>query len=440
MIFSSLQFLIFWFFIVIFSQSKISGKPIIIGIVGLVFYSFQGVFNSIVLFYIFLIVCLRNNLKNNLFILIPLILSPLIIIKYSNFLVNEIFKFDIDLIFLDNLVIPPGLSFITFSAIALIIYLKKNSENFDINLSYLYLFPQLIAGPIIKPNHLIPQIKLIKTPVFDDIIFGIFIFSIGIIIKIFLADSFGIYVDLIFSDLSSYNFQDKLFALVLFSQQIFLDFNGYTLMAIGIGKTIGINLPENFDMPYLSKSISEFWRRWHITLSNWIRDYIYIPLGGSRNGIIKNYTNIVIAMFISGLWHGAGFSFIIWGLGHAVFIVLEKFLKDKSSFKIFDSVKILYSYIIVTFLWIFFRINSLSDLNIFFSNFQIYEFFNLKLLYLILLVVILNYLQKYLTLNSLEKIYLKINKYFCISLSITLIIFCIIISKGSSQKFIYFNF
>ena len=211
------------------------------------------------------------------------------------------------------------------------IYLKNISENSKINLAYLYLFPQLIAGPIVEPKSLIPQLKKKNLIKLDDIFSGLFIFSIGISIKIFFADSIGSYIDPIFNNLENYDSTKKILALFLFSQQIFFDFNGYTLMAIGVGKTLGINLPENFNAPYLSTSISQFWKRWHITLSNWIKNYVYIPLGGSRNGKYKHYLNIFIAMLVSGIWHGAGYNFIVWGLLHAFFIFFEKIFYFNSS-------------------------------------------------------------------------------------------------------------
>ncbi len=440
MIFSSLQFLIFWIFAIIIGRFNISKKPIIIGIIGLFFYSFQGFFNFLVLFYVFLIVCLSKRLKNNIALSSFLILLPLILIKYSTFIIFDIFRFDININFVDNIIIPPGLSFISFSAIALIVYLKKNPETFDISLSYLYLFPQLIAGPIVQPKKLIPQIKYLGQTNLNDVFIGVFIFSIGILIKVFLADSFGKYIDPVFADLNRYSFDEKIIALLLFSQQIFLDFNGYSLMAIGIGKTIGINLPENFTAPYLSTSISDFWRRWHITLSNWIRDYIYIPLGGSKNGVKKQYFNIFFAMLISGLWHGAGFNFLIWGFAHALFIVLEKISKNFYFFKTYKFIKILYSYLIVSFLWIFFRIENYSDLTKFFEGFSLEVMFKIEFIYLIFSLAFLNYMQKFITVEFLNKIFNKVNRNLIFALSVILILFCIVMSKGSSQKFIYFNF
>ena len=440
MIFSSLQFLLFWFFAFLFSRLNKNQSILYIGIIGLIFYSFQGFLNFFVLLYVFLITCIYNRVKNHLFIFIFLILQPLIIIKYFNFVFLDIFNFDFEIKFLKNLPIPPGLSFISFSAIALIVYLKNNFENFKTNLAYLYFFPQLIAGPIVEPKSLIPQIKNKTLQTSENIFLGIFIFSIGISLKILFADSIGNYIDPIFLNLETYSFKDKLTALILFSQQIFFDFNGYTLMAIGVGKTLGINLPENFNAPYLSQSISEFWKKWHITLSNWIKNYIFIPLGGSRNGKFKHYINIFIAMLISGIWHGAGYNFIFWGILHAMFILFEKMINIENYNTKFKSLKIFYCYVSVTFLWLFFRLENTNDILNFFVNFSLIDLVDINALYFIIVIFIFNFFQKFITVNSLTKFYNNFHKIFIVSISFTLISLCIILSKGTSQKFIYFNF
>ncbi len=442
MIFSSIQFLLFWTLVVYLNKFNIIRSPLSIGLIGLCFYSFQGLFNFLVLFYIFLIICLSYRLIFKTYLLIILTLLPLIIIKYFNFIFTSVLQLDYKIDFLTSTSIPPGLSFISFSAIALIYYLKDNREKFDINLSYLYLFPQLIAGPIVRPKDLIPQIKSLKENLnlYKDITLGIFIFSVGILIKVFIADSISDYIDPTFSNLENELFSTKLIALFLFSQQIFFDFNGYTLMAIGVGKTIGINLPENFNAPYLASSISDFWKRWHITLSSWIKDYIYIPLGGSRNGLFKNYLNILIAMIISGIWHGAGYNFLIWGFAHGLFIVIEKLFNKFKILNINIYIKILITYFIVTFLWLFFRIENLDDLRLFFQNFSFIDLIDINLVFFLFLILLLNYVQKFLTINFLNNIFNKLNRIFCIIFSTSVILVCIIISNGSSQKFIYFNF
>tara|TARA_E500000178_G_scaffold82733_1_gene80966 strand:- start:18121 stop:19440 length:1320 start_codon:yes stop_codon:yes gene_type:complete len=439
LIFSSIEFIVFWIFAVILSRIKIINSTFFIGIVGILFYSFQGYLNFLILFYVYLICCISVFHKKFLFFHIFLILLPLILIKYSSFILVDIFRIEQNFRFIYSLEIPPGLSFISFSAIALILYLKNNSESNSTKLSYLFFFPQLIAGPIVEPKSLIPQLKNKFVGSIDEILKGIFIFSIGITLKILFADNIGEYIDPIFLNLEQYNLNQKIIAIFLFSQQIFFDFNGYTLMAIGVGVTLGVRLPENFNAPYLSESISDFWKKWHITLSNWIKNYVYIPLGGSRKGITKGYINIFFSMLISGIWHGAGINFLIWGGCHGLIIVLEKmFLKRFLSISpIF--LRIIYSYLTVSFLWLFFRLRDFTEVMEFFNN-NGDKIINLNLIIVIIFIFILNWFQKYITFDRLSNFYITKNKYVIIPISIILIIACSIISKGTSEKFIYFNF
>ena len=439
MIFSSLKFLIFWIFNLFLGKKLRFNTPLAFGAIGLLFYSFQGIINFSALFFVFLISYIYLLLNKYLIIFILLALLPLFLFKYLSILTflspnSEIINFFV------NHPIPPGLSFTTFSAIALLISIKQRVfENLDYKkiIGYLFFFPQLIAGPIVMPNYLIPQLSSLPKIYLKNFQLGFFIFTVGIILKILVADSISEYIDPIFKDLEKNSFKDILVSIILFSQQIFFDFNGYTLMAIGIALSLGIKLPENFNAPYLATSVSDFWRRWHITLSNWIRDYIYIPLGGSKCSNIKNYTNILIAMIVSGIWHGYGIAFILWGFFHGIIIVGEKFFNINLDYKI---LKIFLTYLTVTILWSFFRINSIDDWLIIINKFNFIEFLSIKVFFIFFLTFILNFLQKFLTIKSLEIIYKKLNSTIAINVSILIVLFCIILSSGSSQKFIYFNF
>ena len=439
MIFSSLEFLIFWGLAIFVARFKSFNSLPAIGLIGLTFYSFQGYLNFFILFYVYLICALSVFFRQKIHILIFFILLPLITIKYSNFILIDLLHLKIDLKLVNQFEIPPGLSFISFSAIALVLYLRNNSENYKTKLAYLYFFPQLIAGPIVEPKSLIPQLKNKLINSYLEILRGIFIFAVGISIKVLFADNIGQYIDPIFSNLSEHDLNQKMIALFLFSQQIFFDFNGYTLMAIGVGITLGIKLPENFNAPYLSQSISDFWKRWHITLSDWIRNYVYIPMGGSRKGIYQGYLNIFIAMLVSGIWHGAGFNFLIWGSLHGLIIILEKTILNTLLVKIPIFFRILYTYLLVTFLWLFFRLGDLTEIESFFSKAKS-ETISLSLIYLLIVILFLNFFQKYLTIKFLSIVIEKFNKYFLITFSVIMIFVCIVLSKGSSEKFIYFNF
>jgi alginate O-acetyltransferase complex protein AlgI len=439
LIFSSLEFLIFWGLAIFVARFKSFNSLPAIGLIGLTFYSFQGYLNFFILFYVYLICALSVFFRQKIHILIFFILLPLITIKYSNFILIDLLHLKIDLKLVNQFEIPPGLSFISFSAIALVLYLRNNSENYKTKLAYLYFFPQLIAGPIVEPKSLIPQLKNKLINSYLEILRGIFIFAVGISIKVLFADNIGQYIDPIFSNLSEHDLNQKMIALFLFSQQIFFDFNGYTLMAIGVGITLGIKLPENFNAPYLSQSISDFWKRWHITLSDWIRNYVYIPMGGSRKGIYQGYLNIFIAMLVSGIWHGAGFNFLIWGSLHGLIIILEKTILNTLLVKIPIFFRILYTYLLVTFLWLFFRLGDLTEIESFFSKAKS-ETISLSLIYLLIVILFLNFFQKYLTIKFLSIVIEKFNKYFLITFSVIMIFVCIVLSKGSSEKFIYFNF
>ena len=365
---------------------------------------------------------------------------PLFLFKYLNLAIDLGFHLpNFMIVHFINAPVPPGLSFATFSAFAMLaIYRQNKQEVGSINIisGYLLFFPQLIAGPIVMPNHLIPQLKKLNIVEYKNILYGIFIFSVGFMLKTVFADTAAQYVDPIMTSIKNASTDEIAIATFLFSQQIFFDFNGYTLMAIGIAYSFGIKLPENFNAPYLATSVSDFWRKWHITLSNWIKDFIYIPLGGSRCGRFRNFKNIIIAMLISGIWHGYGITFVVWGFLHGGFIVLEKIFVF--SF-IPRPIKIAFTYFLISILWVFFRVEHLEDVvyifeNIKFSSTSYYFFFVVSGCFL------LNYFQQFITISELDKFYHRINKIVLMTISVFLIIFCIILSEGSSQKFIYFNF
>ena len=441
MIFSSINFLIFWFFSLILHRFKFFNTIGFAGIVGIIFYSFQGMLNVAALLSV-AVTCFAFCRTRKYFIFFSLLLfTPLFLFKYLKIL--SFFNIPVPEFMVTNFInapVPPGLSFATFSAFALLVVCKKFNENvssLNTITGYLFFFPQLIAGPIVMPSSLIPQLKKFAPVNMNNILEGVFIFSIGFALKAIFADSIALYIDPIFSNIRNTNFQEIIIAVLLFSQQIFFDFNGYTIMAIGIAHSFNISLPENFNAPYLSTSIGDFWKRWHITLSNWIRDFIYIPLGGSRCSRIRNYINLLIAMLISGIWHGYGATFLIWGFLHGSFIILEKMLNFNFLPKF---LKILFTYILISFLWIFFRVNNFDDLSFVFNFSNIEFLFDQKILLIIILCLLLNYLQKFLTIKTLKSFFINTNKYILITISTFIIIFCIILSEGSTQKFIYFNF
>lgn len=249
-------------------------------------------------------------------------LGILFFFKYMNFTLNTLESL-LGLLHISvkmpafDIILPVGISFYTFQALSYTmdvyrgeIYAEKNFLQYALFVSF---FPQLVAGPIERSKNLIRQLAVPKKFNFDNFREGILLMIWGYFMKIVLADRIAIYVDTVYKDPATYGGWYLIVATVLFAVQIYCDFGGYSVIAIGTARVLGINLMENFDAPYISFSVSEFWRKWHISLTSWFKDYLYIPLGGSRKGKLRKYINIMIVFLVSGLWHGASFSFIIWG-------------------------------------------------------------------------------------------------------------------------------
>ncbi len=257
-----------------------------------------------------------------------------------------------------GIALPIGISFFTFQAISYIadVYRGEVEASPSIVNTALYIsfFPQLIAGPIVKYREINLQI-MDRSITKAGISHGFKRFIYGLSKKVLISNVLGLCVDTVYSyDITSIDAKAAWIAALAYTFQIYYDFSGYSDMAIGLGEMFGFTIPENFNYPYLSGSITEFWRRWHISLGTWFREYVYIPLGGNRKGKARTYINLVIVFFLTGLWHGADFSFIIWGLYHGFFTIMERLgLK-----KLLDRSKIiskLYCFLIVTFGWVLFR-------------------------------------------------------------------------------------
>lgn len=337
---------------------------------SLIFYLFGGPKFILVLLSIVLInylgaflieKCSRKKLS--LFITISLNVLILCYFKYTGFFLtnlNNIFNLSIDV---PNIVLPIGISFYTFQALSYVIdvYRKevKLQRNFFKLLLYVSLFPQLVAGPIVRYQTIEEELEKRKTT-FDDVVYGIRRFILGLAKKVIIANQMGQLADTIFTstDITTPVAWIGAFAYMF---QIYFDFSAYSDMAIGLGRIFGFKFLENFNFPYISKSITEFWRRWHISLSSWFRDYIYIPLGGNRKGIIKQIRNMFIVWILTGFWHGASWNFILWGLYYFIFLVLEKFVLKNFLEKCPNFIKHIYTIIIILFGWVLFRCETLSS-------------------------------------------------------------------------------
>ena len=224
-------------------------------------------------------------------------------------------------------------------------------------------FPQIASGPISKASELLPQIKRERTFNYNQAVSGLRYLLWGMFLKVALADRAGIYVDTVFSEYSKFSGIGCFIGSLLYSVQIYADFAGYSMMAVGLGKTLGFDLINNFKRPYFSVSITDFWRRWHISLSRWLKDYVYIPMGGSRCSKLRNYWNIFVTFLVSGIWHGANWTFIVWGIVHGVCQIIEKaFGWNKKEYKGFARLgRILLTFLIVTIAWTIFRSPSIGE-------------------------------------------------------------------------------
>ena len=299
--------------------------------------------------------------------------------KYFNFLLDstvqllEQLGLGANLFFLE-IILPVGISFYTFQTMAYTIDVfrgriepEKNIVVFGIYVAY---FPQLVAGPIERAQHLLPQIRARRTVSSDQIASGLVLIVIGLLRKVVIADNAATYVDLVFSDPTEVGWQGLAKGVLYFSLQIYGDFAGYSNIARGCSRLLGIELMQNFDIPYFATSITIFWRKWHISLSSWLRDYLYIPLGGNRGSAIFAYRNLMLTMLLGGLWHGAGWNFIIWGGIHGVALGVHKWwLGDRkpanarmTDFRSLAGALIGWAVTmaVVGFAWVFFRAPSCS--------------------------------------------------------------------------------
>ncbi len=308
-------------------------------------------------------------------------LGILFYFKYINFAVNTLSsilaKFSIELNFPEfDIILPVGISFFTFQALSYTmdvyrdeIYAEKNFFRYALFVSF---FPQLVAGPIERSKNLLKQLAVPKKFNFEEARDGFMIMLWGYFLKLVLADRIAVFVDTVYGDYKSYTGCYLIVATMLFAVQIYCDFAGYSTIAVGAAKFLGIQLMENFDAPYISVSVAEFWRRWHISLTSWFKDYLYIPLGGSRKGKARKYLNKLIVFLVSGLWHGASFSFVVWGGLNGLYQIIGEVLMplrnravsilhlNRDSFG-HKFVSIVGTFILVDFSWIFFRADRLKE-------------------------------------------------------------------------------
>lgn len=421
----------------------------------------------------------ESNTKRKRYLIISLLvnLGLLIYFKYTNFFIEtfvdsfRLFGKELEVSTL-NIILPVGISFYTFQTLSytIDIYRKqiKPTKDWLAFFTFVSFFPQLVAGPIERASHLLPQFHKIYRFDYNQVKSGLLLMAFGLFKKMVIADRAALYVNQVYNNVDDYGGIEYVYATILFAFQIYCDFSGYSDIAIGVARTMGFDLMKNFDSPYMSKSLTEFWRRWHISLSTWFKDYLYIPLGGSKKGKYRTYTNLFIVFVVSGFWHGAAMTFIIWGGIHGLILMIEKgtvklrngifkkvgLLRNNFSNHLFFGI-IIFS--IVCLAWIFFRANSLLDaqkvLVGILTNFDLSLVFD-KQTYLIgfktnefkiittsiiMLFVIERIHSKYNLISLLDRQGV-IFRYFCYILIVFSIVIFGIYGDRDIQDFIYFQF
>lgn len=481
MLFNSLQFLIFFPCVtILYFLLPHKLRWIHLLIASCIFYAAFIPVYILILFFTIIVdyvagIMIENQTgkKRKFFLVISIIANVgiLAVFKYYNFFVENLNEFFLSVhivthpIPLLNIILPIGLSFHTFQAMSYTIEVYRGNQvaerHFGIYALYVMFYPQLVAGPIERPQNLLHQFREKHDFNSQNLLDGLRLMLWGLFKKVVIADRLSEYTNCVFNAPSGYHYLNLIIAAILFSIQIYCDFSGYSDIAIGAARTMGFKLMTNFNRPYLSKNIQEFWRRWHISLSTWFKDYVYVSLGGNRVGIRRMYLNVAIVFLLSGFWHGANWTYIFWGALHTVFIMCYMIISSYQNInhKIFKS-KItvffttIFTFCLVSFAWIFFRSNSFADALIITKNivglYQLNSFqlvlkdpsgaisFTLSALVISIVMILLMFFVEYKLPPNLRNINSKPVKdvIFCS------VIFALIILFGvfHNNSFIYFQF
>ena len=471
MLFNSLGFILFLGIVLALYYSNILSWTNRKRMLLLASYIFYGLWNPplVILLWISTLVdwtagnklaVVEDSRKRKMWLLLSMFtnLGFLAFFKYGNFLLEN-FTAGVNAIGMTyepqpmDIILPMGISFYTFQTMSYTIDMyyqrTKPAKTFLDFALYVTFFPQLVAGPIVRAGDLIGQFYEEKKATANQFFWGLFLLTIGLFQKVVLADTLlSGTSDKVFGSKDVLNSLDAWTGTLAFSGQIFFDFAGYSTCAIGIALMLGIILPDNFRYPYAAIGFSDLWRRWHISLSTWLRDYLYIPLGGNRFGITRMYVALMLTMLLGGLWHGAAWTFVVWGALHGIYLVIERILKNKVSFRITPLNGIflaLLTYTCVNITWVFFRAREFETAknmigSMFFVNGDgvklLQNFDIIKVLILISLLFICHYLMRN---SSLKELSLKTPAWL-LGIGWAVMLFLIVISQGSGQQFIYFQF
>lgn len=355
-----------------------------------------------------------------------------------------------------DIILPVGISFYTFQSISYVVdvykgKIKPTSSWLDY-LFFLSFFPALVAGPIVRADYFLPQLEKNEEASLRDIYGGLWLIIIGVVKKALIADYISQYNDLIFNEPSLYTGVQTLMGVLGYTMQIYCDFSGYSDMAIGLALIMGFKLGINFDSPYQSRNLTEFWRRWHISLSSWLRDYVYIPLGGNRKGTLRTYVNNFLTMLIGGLWHGAAWKFVFWGAMHGVGLAVHKACQPVLK-RIPDNFVTVFiswamTFIYVSLLWVFFRAADFEQSVLIIENIfvdfdwqQIPQFFDARMVWCIMMIalIVFHFIPQRITDKCGE---LFINSPWIVKLIVFLVVVQLVIEFMSEEvaPFIYFQF
>ncbi len=462
------MFLIYWFVL----NKKLRMQNAFLILVSYIFYGWWDwrfltliIFSSFIDYTIGLLLTKKSNYKKHLLFLSVFVnLGLLGFFKYFNFFIESfataftLFGFSIKSTQL-NIILPIGISFYTFQTLSYTIDIYKGKLIADKDaisfFAFVSFFPQLVAGPIERASNLLPQFHKRRKFSYEVAVDGMRQILWGLFKKIVIADNCAQYANEIFNNYNEYGSSTLIVGAVFFTFQIYGDFSGYSDVAIGVSRLFGFNLKKNFATPYFSRDIAEFWRRWHISLSTWFRDYLYIPIGGSIGNQWKKIRNIFIIFIISGLWHGANWTFIVWGGLNALYFLpilikgknrkyLDIVAKGKNTPSLKELILILWTFGITVFAWIFFRVNSISHAFGYISKLYSKSLFSLpeirpkNLFILLIFFIIIEWLGR--EEEHTLYIFKKINKRVYRWLLYLLLVMLIIIFQGQQQDFIYFQF
>ena len=405
--------------------------------------------------------------KRKLFLVLSIIanMGVLAVFKYYNFFIENIttiaqsFHLPSPISHLPflNIILPIGLSFHTFQALSYTIEVyrgnQKAEKHFGIYALYVMFYPQLVAGPIERPQNMLHQFHEKKNFNFNNAIVGIQQMLWGLFKKVVVSDLLATYVNSIYNHYEVNTGFTLLFATYAFAIQIYCDFSGYSDIALGSAKVMGFNLMENFSLPYFSKSVTEFWRRWHISLSTWLRDYLYISMGGNQKGKLNTYKNLMLTMLLGGLWHGASWNFVIWGFLNGFYLSVEKILginfNKSHQLNFFKKcVRVFITFNLISLTWIFFRATTFEQSIFIIQNiFDFHNFFHLRIqdtgvfaamIFGLILMLFFEYF--YLRKNKIDAINTQKNWLKPIVFITTLILIIVLFGVSKGDQFIYFQF